>query len=245
MSMPPSMRAISSTRASASRVQPGLLTGLLADLPLPVGACGHLRQVRHAEDLSFGTQFAQQTADHFGDAAANTDIDLVEDQRRDACRLTGHHLDGEADAREFAARSHLGQRPRFTSGQTGDAKLDLFKPGGITPFDRQQTDSKRPPASANCCMTWLTSPPSASARWRDRRTSAVQAVHIARGRRGDAPSGGDIGGFAEDAQSLLPARQQGRQLVGSAAEFARTAEDRFDALSTSTRRCGSSSTRLA
>ena len=78
-------------------------TARLADLPLPVGACGNLWQVRHTEDLSFASQLAQQTADHFGNPTTDSDVDLVEDQGRYACCLTGHHLDGEADTREFAS----------------------------------------------------------------------------------------------------------------------------------------------
>ena len=48
--------------------------GNLADLPLPVGACGNLWQMRYAENLPFASQLAQQTADYLGNTISLADF---------------------------------------------------------------------------------------------------------------------------------------------------------------------------
>ena len=58
-----------------------------------VTACGYLGLVRNADDLAFLTQFTQQPAYHFCCAAADTDVDFVEYQRRYRAGLRGDNLD--------------------------------------------------------------------------------------------------------------------------------------------------------
>ena len=89
----------------------------LDHLPLPVGASSHLRQMRNAQHLPLAAEFIEQAPDDLGNRAADTDIDLVENQRWNARRLAGHHLDGQADARQFAAGSDFRQRARFAARQ--------------------------------------------------------------------------------------------------------------------------------
>jgi hypothetical protein len=80
------MRAISSTRAAWSstvtRVRVVARYGFLGNRPLPVGLRRHLGQVGHAQYLSLPPKLSQHAADDLGHAAADTDIHLIEDQRR-------------------------------------------------------------------------------------------------------------------------------------------------------------------
>ncbi|EFK97707.1 hypothetical protein LDC_0237, partial [sediment metagenome] len=76
---------------------------------MPVGLRGYLWQMGDAKHLAALAQLAQHAADDFRDATADADIDFVKNQRTCGIGLAGDHLQGQPDARQFAARSHLGQ----------------------------------------------------------------------------------------------------------------------------------------
>lgn len=113
ISIPPSMRAISSRRVAAQREhavgRADAVAGFL-HLEVLVALRRHLRQMGHAQHLARGAQGAQLLPDHLGHRAADTGIHLVEDQGRHVVQAEGRHLDGQADARELATRRHLAQR---------------------------------------------------------------------------------------------------------------------------------------
>ena len=80
----------------------GFLVGVFADLQVLMGLGGDLGQVGDAQDLVVAAEGLELLADGFGDGAADTAVDFVEDQGRDVCVAGGDHLDGEADAGQFA-----------------------------------------------------------------------------------------------------------------------------------------------
>ncbi len=104
---PPSIRAISSTRAFAvdlGELGDGPIAGvLLGDDELRGGGGGHLREMRDAEDLVGGAEAPHLCADGMGDFAADVGVDFVEHQQRDAVLRGQRAFDGEHDARNFAA----------------------------------------------------------------------------------------------------------------------------------------------
>ena len=63
----------------------------------------HLGQVSDAQHLAFLAELGKPQADHFGDAAADARVDLVEDHRRDRAAVARNHLDREAHTGELAA----------------------------------------------------------------------------------------------------------------------------------------------
>ncbi|MNH02019.1 hypothetical protein D3C79_612470 [compost metagenome] len=87
----------------------------------------HLRQVGHGQYLAALAQPAQQLADDLGGRATDADVHLVEHQRRDARGLRGDHLDGQADARQLAARCHFGQALERLPRVGADQQFDLLQ----------------------------------------------------------------------------------------------------------------------
>ena len=85
-----------------------------------------LGQVGDAQHLAFAAQGAQFLAHDFGDRAADAGVDFVEDHRRHGIEAQGGHFDGQADARQFAARGDLAQRPRRLAGVGGDQEFAAF-----------------------------------------------------------------------------------------------------------------------
>ena len=67
-----------------------------------VRQAGNLRQMSDAQDLPVRAQFLQASSDHFGNAAADTAVDLIEDHARNRAAVAGNYLDGEAHARQLA-----------------------------------------------------------------------------------------------------------------------------------------------
>ena len=67
----------------------------------------------------------QLPADHLGDGAADARIDFVEHQAGQVRGLHRRDLQREADARQLAARGHLGQRPRRLPRVGADEELDV------------------------------------------------------------------------------------------------------------------------
>ena len=57
----------------------GVFAGLFGDRPMMMSARGDLRQMGDAHHLPMRAEFAQFAPDHFGDFAADADIDFVED----------------------------------------------------------------------------------------------------------------------------------------------------------------------
>ncbi len=89
-------------------------------------AC-HLRQVGHAQDLRAVAERTQLTSDDFRHAAADTGVHFVEDEARQRVRLRGSDLDGQADARQLAARRHLRERPWRLARIRAHQELDLVR----------------------------------------------------------------------------------------------------------------------
>ena len=85
-----------------------------------------LRQVRNAQHLPALAQAFQQAPDDFRHAAADARVDLVEDQGRHRRRVRRDDGDRQRDTRQFAARRHLGQRPRRDAGVAGHEEFDLL-----------------------------------------------------------------------------------------------------------------------
>ena len=117
--MPPSIRAISSTRSAfVSRrtlvwVRPVRL-GLVDD-EVGVGQRRDLRQVRDADHLAVPRDVGDGPPDHLGDGAADAGVDLVEDVRADGPLLREHALERQQRARQLAAARDLAERPRLFS----------------------------------------------------------------------------------------------------------------------------------
>ena len=68
---------------------------------MPAG--GHLRQVRHAQDLSVASQLSKEASHHLGRGTTDAAVHFIEDQsgnRRDLGRDDG---DRQTDAGEFTA----------------------------------------------------------------------------------------------------------------------------------------------
>ena len=95
----------------------------LLDSVLHVRQTGNLRQVGDAEDLAPRRDRPQPLADGAGRAAADADVDLVEDQRRHAVGLRERRLEREHHPRELAARGHPRQRARLDAGVGREQEL--------------------------------------------------------------------------------------------------------------------------
>ena len=111
-----------------------------------MGLACDLRQVRHAEHLSAIAERAQLPTDDFGDAAADARVDFVEDEAGQGIALHCGDLDREADARQFATRGDLGQRPRRLPGIGADQEFDLVarrRRGPQTPAIARTSTLKR------------------------------------------------------------------------------------------------------
>jgi 5-methyltetrahydrofolate--homocysteine methyltransferase len=61
-------------------------------LPLLIGACGDLRQMRNAHHLVLAAELLQHASDDFSDPAADSGVDFVEYERRYLRELTRHRL---------------------------------------------------------------------------------------------------------------------------------------------------------
>ncbi len=117
------MRAASSRTSIRVRVLPS--RDVLGHAQLVIRLRRDLWQVRHAQHLALAGELVQLTADHLGHGATHAGIDFVEDQAGEVSGLDGRHLQRQADAREFAARGDLCQRPRRLSRVGADEELDL------------------------------------------------------------------------------------------------------------------------
>ena len=115
---PASMRAISSCRASwAQRLDArghalALVGGGLGDAQMSARARRDLRRMGHGQHLHARGEPREALADGVGDRAADARVDLVEDQRRRRAAIGEHDFQRQHEAREFAARGDLHQRPR-------------------------------------------------------------------------------------------------------------------------------------
>ncbi len=87
------------------------LANRLGDAELLAGARCHLRQVGDAEHLALGAELLQQAPDHLCHTATDARVDLVEHQRAGSQCGGADGAKRESDARQFAARSHPGERP--------------------------------------------------------------------------------------------------------------------------------------
>ena len=103
--------------------------------------CSDLRQMGHCQHLMLLPQRAQQPPHHFSHAPADACVDFIEDHRCDARFDRCQHLDREAHARQFAARSNFGKRPQRLPGVCGDLKFTSFEAtgGGLA---RREFDGK-------------------------------------------------------------------------------------------------------
>ena len=83
---------------------------LLRHHQVPVGPRGDLRQVGDHQHLVPLGHLRQRVAHLGADLAADPLVHLVEHQRRDRVVPREHHLEREHQARQLAARRHLGER---------------------------------------------------------------------------------------------------------------------------------------
>src|SRR5262249_5265964 len=107
------------------RLDAAVALGLL-DAEVAVGERGDLRQVRHADDLPAVGDAADLLPDHLGGGAADAGVDLVEDVGRHRIRLPEGELEREDDARELAARRHLGERTQLLAPVGAEEELDAI-----------------------------------------------------------------------------------------------------------------------
>ncbi|MND90537.1 hypothetical protein D3C80_826240 [compost metagenome] len=92
---------------------------------------GHLRQVGDGQHLAAFAQATQQLTDDLCRWPADTHVDFVEYQGRDARGLRGDHLDRQADPRQLATGGNLGQGLERLPGVGADQQLDLFQALGL------------------------------------------------------------------------------------------------------------------
>jgi hypothetical protein len=175
------MRAISATRLRRRRLDGARRragAGALADDEVVVGAGRDLRQVRDRQHLAVAAELLHQAADGLGDGAADAGIDLVEDQRRRRGRrrswLGAVDGDGQRDARQLAARSHLAERPRRAAGVAGDQELDRSPAERLRRVGGDSATSKRPPAMPSCCIACVTAAASCGAAFAPRLRDAAR-----------------------------------------------------------------------
>jgi hypothetical protein len=86
--------------------------------------------VGDGQHLAVAPELLHQPADGLGHRAADTGIDLVEDQRLRRSQLAGGDGDRQRDARQLTARSHLAHRPRRRSRMAGDQERHFFQAAG-------------------------------------------------------------------------------------------------------------------
>ena len=127
---PESMRAISAGRSSAdSSSQAGLghpvVAGYLGDRIVHIAVHGNLGQARHHDDLMAASQVGQDLGQRHGHGAAYAGIHLVEHQRVHAIGLAEHHLYGQHDAADLAARGYAGKRAGLHAGAGLEHELHL------------------------------------------------------------------------------------------------------------------------
>ncbi len=140
MVAPASMRAISSRRAAAAR----LVTRVATRRPLSIeslairkcpaaraATCGAWGDGQH---LYLRGKSCQTLADRIGDGAADTRVDLVEDERRRRTAIGEHDFQRQHEACEFAAGGDFHQRTRPAAGIGLDPELDLIDPVGPVGF---------------------------------------------------------------------------------------------------------------
>jgi hypothetical protein len=163
---PPSMRAISpmrpsrSSTATADVVLPSRV--FLGDGPLPVGLRRHLRQMGDAQHLALLPSCLSRRPTISATRPPMPTSTSSKISVPAPC-LAGDDLDGQADARQLAARGNLGQRPQGLAGICADAELDAFqrRPGGaVRPVSRARPRTGRP-AMASSCMPAVTALPRA------------------------------------------------------------------------------------
>ena len=127
---PPSMRAISATRASpSSTVDVGrrhAARGVLAHADVVMRARRDLRQVRDREHLMVLGHAAHRVAHLQSDLAADAGVDLVEHERRHVVEPREDGLERQHHAGQLAARRHPRQRTRLVAHVERDAELHVL-----------------------------------------------------------------------------------------------------------------------
>ena len=96
----------------------------LLDPVMVRGASGDLRRMSDDQHLALLGKPGEPFADGAGDRAADAAVDLVEDHRRGAPRLSQRDLQREDEARQFAARSDPGQRAERRAGVGRNFEFD-------------------------------------------------------------------------------------------------------------------------
>src|SRR3546814_3564047 len=82
----------------------------------------------------------QPVADRARDRTADAAVDFIEDDRLGAALFGKRHLQREDEAREFAARSDLGERREGRAGVGCDEEFDPVDPLGAPAFGGQTLD---------------------------------------------------------------------------------------------------------
>ena len=143
------------------------VAGLVHD-DVAVGERRHLRQVRHDQHLRVAGQLGQPPADLDGGLAADSGVDLVEDEDRHRAGLGERDLDGQHDPRELAAGGALVQWPGVGAGVGGQQELHLVDAAARWPA----ASGRRPGAR------WRVRPSLRSTSW-PRTSTVTRACGIA------------------------------------------------------------------
>src|SRR2546423_684450 len=122
-------RQLLETSGAIEALQADFQPGRFRHRPLRIGARRHLRQMRDAEHLALLAQALERPTDGLRHRAADAGIDFVEHQRADRRGLRRHQLDGEAHARELAARGDFGEWAQRQARMR--CHLEFDRPGAL------------------------------------------------------------------------------------------------------------------
>ncbi|GCL48422.1 hypothetical protein NIES3787_41410 [Microcystis aeruginosa NIES-3787] len=89
---------------------------------------GHLGQVGHGHHLAVAPQLFHKAAHGLGHGSAHARVHLVKNQCLRGTQLAGGHGNGQGNAREFPARSHLAHRTRCATCVACHQKGHVFQP---------------------------------------------------------------------------------------------------------------------
>ena len=106
-----------------------VVAGYLGDRIVHIAMHGNLGQVRHHDDLMAAGKVCQDLGQRHGHGAAYAGIHLVEHQRINAIGLAEHHLYGQHDAADLAARGYAGKRAGLHAGAGLEHELHLRRAG--------------------------------------------------------------------------------------------------------------------
>ena len=98
--------------------------GNLGDQEMAGGARGDLRRMGHGQDLQTAREAGQTLTNGIGNGAADTGVDLVENQGRRRGLGRQCHFESQHEARQLTSRGDLRQGAERCAGVHGDQELD-------------------------------------------------------------------------------------------------------------------------